>query len=56
MPADLGVLENTRPDRHKTFRQHYPDGYRMVFIGHPEVLTHKGLLAAIALNSTQETL
>jgi hypothetical protein len=55
MPADLGVLENTRPDRHEEFQRHYPHGYRMVFIGHPEVFTHRGLLAAIELHSTKET-
>jgi len=54
MPADLGVIENTRPDRHETFRQHYPDGYRMVFIGFPEVTTHKGLAAAIKLYQLQK--
>ena len=32
MPADLGVLEGTRPDRHKDFQQHYPNGYRMEFV------------------------
>lgn len=30
MPHDLGLLEGTRPDRHETFRKHYPSGYRMV--------------------------
>ena len=33
MPGDLGIIEGTRPDRHETFREHYPDGYRMEFIG-----------------------
>lgn len=49
MPHDLGVIEGSRPDRHEKFAQHYPDGYRMEFIGYPEVLTHEGLSAAIAL-------
>ena len=50
MESDLGVLEGTRPDRHETFRKHYPDGYRMAFVGHREVLTHTGLEAAYQRN------
>lgn len=50
MPADLGVLEGTRPDRHKTFREHYPNGYRMVFVSGKDVLAHEGLMAACKLN------
>lgn len=49
MPADLGVLEGTRPDRHEGFRKHYPNGYRMEFIGSDFIDDHKGLLAAISL-------
>ncbi len=40
MPHDLGILEGARPDRHETFREHYPDGYRMDFTvdaHHPEI-------------------
>lgn len=49
MPADLGCLEGTRPDRHEEFQQHYPDGYRMEFVsGNPR--NHEGLMAAYALN------
>jgi hypothetical protein len=30
---DLGILEGTRPDRHKqAFQKHYPDGYRMEWV------------------------
>lgn len=47
MPHDLGILEGTRPDRHEAFRAHYPDGYRMAFVGHADVLQHPGLVAAI---------
>lgn len=49
MPHDLGILEGARPDRHETFREHYPDGYRMEFISHGDVLDHPGLTAAVAL-------
>jgi hypothetical protein len=37
MRHDLGVLEGSRPDRHEGFQKHYPDGYRMEFIGEAEV-------------------
>ena len=50
MPADLGCLEGTRPDRNETFKEHYPDGYRMEFVGYADVETHPGLMAAIAAN------
>lgn len=29
---DLGVEPGTRPDRHKDYAEHYPDGYEMEFI------------------------
>jgi hypothetical protein len=47
MPADLGVLEGTRDDRHETFRKHYPDGYRMEFVRYADVKTHTKLLLAV---------
>lgn len=46
MPGDLGVIEGHRPDRHEKFRHHYPDGYRMEFVGHAQVKSHPGLDAA----------
>ena len=48
MPADLGVLEGTRPDRHEDFQKHYPDGYRMVFVPYHRVRENDGLMAAVA--------
>lgn len=36
MRHDLGIYEGTRPDRHKSFREHYPDGYRMTFVENPK--------------------
>lgn len=50
MEADLGVLEGTRSDRHETFKGHYPDGYRMTFVGAEDVLAHEGLMKAFELN------
>jgi hypothetical protein len=50
MYADLGILEGTRPDRHEGFQKHYPDGYRMDFVGADDVLTHEGLTAAYKKN------
>ena len=51
MPGDLGVIEGSRPDRHETFRAHYPDGYRMEFVSHSEVGHTPGLLKAFELNA-----
>jgi hypothetical protein len=50
MPHDLGVLEGSRPDRHATFLAHYPDGYRMVFVGKDDVRSCAGLVMAFDLN------
>lgn len=54
MWGDLGILEGYRPDRHKLFAAHYPDGYRMEFVSHADVLGHAGLSKAIALNKQQK--
>jgi hypothetical protein len=53
MLNDLGILEGCRPDRHETFRQHYPDGYRMEFVGSANVRGHAGLDAAYAKNQAK---
>lgn len=50
MPFDLGILEDTRPDRHEQFRTHYPNGYRMEFVEYNNVLAHTGLNKALDLN------
>lgn len=50
MLADLGILEGTREDRHKVFKKHYPDGYKMDFISLKDVDKHEGLLKAYELN------
>jgi len=49
MPNDLGILEGTRPDRHKIFQAYYPEGYRMEFVRYEEVKSHKGLAAAFQI-------
>ncbi|OYW62712.1 MAG: hypothetical protein B7Z31_00130 [Rhodobacterales bacterium 12-65-15] len=49
MLADLGILQGTRPDRHENdFQKHYPDGYRMEFVGGEDIAGHESLNAAIA--------
>ena len=53
MPYDLGIEEGWRADRHNTFRGHYPDGYRMEFVGASEVRSHHGLMAAYRRNQEQ---
>ena len=47
MPHDLGILEGTRSDRHETFREHYPDGYRMQFVGYSDLQDCAPLNAAL---------
>lgn len=46
MEHDLGILEGSRPDRHESFRDHYPDGYKMAFVKHD----HPGLELAYQRN------
>ena len=50
MLHDLGILEGARPDRHESFKKHYPDGYRMMFVGIDEVRGHAGIDEAYRLN------
>ena len=50
MEHDLGILEGTRPDRHEDFQKHYPEGYRMEFVGASAVKAHPGLTEAYRLN------
>jgi hypothetical protein len=51
MPGDLGILDGTRADRHKTFQEHYPDGYRMDFVPYDKVNDHVLLKRAFELNA-----
>ncbi len=48
VPADLGVLDGTSPDKHAVYRAHYPDGYRMEFVARADIDGHAGLQAVIA--------
>ncbi len=50
MLGDLGILRNSRPDRHETFKKHYPDGYRMDFVTFTDVKGHEALKKAFKLN------
>lgn len=54
MPADLGILEGTRPDRHETFKEHYPDGYRMEFVSFNDVRSHEKLNIAFKKNDEMQ--
>ena len=47
MLHDLGILEGTRSDLHETFREHYPDGYRMRFVGYSDLKDCAPLNAAL---------
>ena len=53
VPGDLGVTEGSRPDRHVTYAEHYPDGYEMEFVPASQVRSHAGLKAAFELNKQQ---
>lgn len=53
MWGDLGILEGSRPDRHEGFQKHYPDGYRMEFVGYNDVRKHDGLNAAFTRNQAK---
>jgi hypothetical protein len=53
VPHDLGVQEGARLDRHKTYREHYPDGYEMEFVRAADVKIHEGIRAAFVLNQQQ---
>jgi len=55
MEHDLGILEGTRPDRHETFKKHYPKGYKMEFYGYEDAKKHKGIDKAYELNKKLKT-
>jgi hypothetical protein len=50
MLHDLGILEGTREDQHKTFQEHYPNGYRMDFVSYDKVKDDTRLIKAFELN------
>ena len=54
IPHDLGVLEGARPARHEEFRKHYPDGYRMEFVGCKAIDGHEKLAKAIDLANAKD--
>ena len=54
MPRDLGIIKGTRPDRHKGFKKHYPEGYKMEFVSYGDVNKHEGLQKAFELNQKLE--
>lgn len=47
MYGDLGIMKDTRADRHKLFQKHYPSGYRMSFVSYSEARSHQGLQDAL---------
>ena len=51
MYEDLGIWEGTREDRHLWFKQHYPDGYRMLFVSYSHVYETPLLLQAFDKNA-----
>jgi hypothetical protein len=55
MPHDLGILEGTREDRHKGFRDYYPGGYRMEFVDGDTVRSGKHERFENAMRLNKET-
>lgn len=54
MEHDLGIIEGSNPERHRAFREHYPEGYRMEFVGYDAYKTHDKLKAAVELCNQRE--
>ena len=50
---DLGVNEGSRPDRHETYKEHFPEGYEMEVVPSADIDNHEGLQEAIRLNQMQ---
>lgn len=54
MYGDLGILKGRRPDRHETFKKHYPDGYKMDFVSYDDVPKNEKLQKAFELSKKGE--
>jgi hypothetical protein len=52
--GDLGVIPGSRPDRHKTYAEHYPQGYEMEFVHPGQAKGHKALQEAIRIAESKE--
>jgi len=50
VPHDLGVVDGSRPDRHESYKKHYPDGYDMEFVSADRLDEHEGVQKALKLN------
>lgn len=50
MPSDLGVIEGGCDRKHEeSYKPHYPNGYKMEFVGYDDVKSHEGLMKAIKI-------
>jgi len=47
------VPPGSRPDKHKAYKEHYPDGYEMEFVRSADFDNHKGLQEALRLYQLQ---
>ena len=54
-PGDLGVTPDRRPDRHVTYREHYPNGYEMEFIPAANLAAHEAFQAAFKKNHERDS-
>jgi len=50
MPSDLGLLDETRPDREQAYKEHYPHGFRCEFVSYDDVHNTPKLVEAFRLN------
>jgi hypothetical protein len=50
MKRDLGIIKGHRENLHKIFKEYYPNGYRMDFVGINERDKHKGLIKVLKKN------
>jgi hypothetical protein len=55
MMTDLGLVEGSRPDRKIVYDEHYPGGYRCLFVPGHAILECEGLLQAFKFNQMQES-
>lgn len=46
MYGDLGIID-ANSGRHKRFKEHYPNGYKMYFVTYNDAAAHEGLQKAL---------
>lgn len=54
MLNDLGITKGSRSDRHESFKEHYPDGYRMTFRKNNDPLIDAAMILNEEMNKEDE--